>query len=71
MLLRVVVILVGVGFVVHRGALGLEIRKARRAGDTAREQHLRRHGFGLYRWAVLTLLVFVVLLTALVWSSSR
>jgi hypothetical protein len=68
---RVVVVVVGVGFVAYRVALWLEIRKARRAGDTAREQHLRRHGFGLYRWVALCLLVFIVLLTALVWSNSR
>jgi hypothetical protein len=71
MLWRVVVIVVGVGFVAYRVALWLEIRKARRAGDTSREQHLRQHGFGLYRWVALCLLVFIVLLTALVWSNSR
>jgi hypothetical protein len=71
MLWRVVVIAVGIGFVAYRGALWLEIRKARRAGDRAREEHLRRHGFGLYRWAALLVLIFTVLLTALVWSNSR
>jgi hypothetical protein len=71
MLWRIVVIVGGLGFVAYRAALWLEIRKARRAGDIAREQQLRRHGFGLYRWAALCLLVFMVLLTALVWSNSR
>jgi hypothetical protein len=71
MLWRVAVILVGVGFLAHRIALWLEIRKARRAGDTAREQQLRQHGFGLYRWAVLCLLVFMVVLVFLVWANSR
>jgi hypothetical protein len=71
MLWRVVVVLIGLGFVAHRVALWREIRKARRAGDTKREEHLRQHGFGLYRWAVLALLVFTVVLTALVWSNSR
>ena len=71
MLWRLVVIAIGVGFVAYRGALWLEIRKARRARDTAREEHLRRHGFGLDRWAALVLLIFTLLLTALVWSNSR
>jgi hypothetical protein len=68
---RVVVVVGGAGFVAYRLALWLEIRKARRAGDTAREQHLRRHGFGLYRWAALAVVVFIVLLAALVWANSR
>jgi hypothetical protein len=68
---RIVVVAGGLGFVAYRTALWLEIRRARRAGDTAREQHLRRHGFGLYRWAVLFLVVFMVLVTALVWANSR
>ena len=71
MLWRVAVILVGGGFVVYRLTLWLEIRKARRAGDTAREARLRRHGFGLYRWVVLCLLIFIALLTALFWANSR
>ncbi|MBO0847562.1 MAG: hypothetical protein J2P22_19350 [Nocardioides sp.] len=71
MLWRVAVLVVGGGFVAYRVALALEVRKARRAGDTARVEHLRRHGFGLYRWIVLCLLVFIVALTLLVWSNSR
>jgi hypothetical protein len=68
---RVAVILVGVGFVAHRLALWLEIRKARRAGDSRRVDHLRQHGFGLYRWAVLCLVAFMVVLVFLVWANSR
>ena len=68
---RIAVILLGVAFVAYRIALWREIRRARRAGDAAREQHLRRHGFGFYRWALLGVLVFIGLLTALVWSNSR
>jgi hypothetical protein len=71
MLWRVVVIAIGVGFVAYRVTLWLEIRKARKSGDRAREEHLRRHGFGLYRWAALGVLIFTVLLTALVWANSR
>jgi hypothetical protein len=71
MLWRVAVILGGGGFVVYRVALWLEIRKARRAGDTAREDRLRHHGFGLYRWVVLCLLIFIALITALFWANSR
>jgi hypothetical protein len=68
---RIVVIVGGLGFVAYRVALWLEVRKARRSGDTAREQHLRTHGFGLYRWAALAVVVFTILLAALVWANSR
>ena len=71
MLWRVAVVLVAGGFVAYRLALWLEIRKARRAGDVKRVEQLRRHGFGLYRWAVVFLLVFIALLTALFWANSR
>lgn len=71
MVWRVAVILVGVGFVAHRLALWLEIRKARKAGDSRRVDQLRQHGLGLYRWAVLGLLVFMVVLIFLVWANSR
>jgi hypothetical protein len=68
---RVAVVLVGAGFVLYRVSLALEIRKARKAGDSEREQRLRAHGFGLHRWAVLCLLIVFVLLTALFWLNSR
>jgi hypothetical protein len=71
MLWRVAVVLVAGGFVLYRVSLALEIRKARKAGDSEREQRLRSHGFGLYRWAVLCLLVFIALLTLLFWLNSR
>jgi hypothetical protein len=71
MLYRIAIILVGVGFVAYRIALALEIRRARKAGDTAREQRLRTRGFGLYRWVLAAVVVLIVLLTALVWLSSR
>ena len=60
MLWRVAVLLVGGGFVAYRVTLWLEIRKAHRSGDIEREQQLRRHGFGIYRWVVLCLLVSFV-----------
>lgn len=71
MLWRAAVILVGGGFVAHRVTLWLAIRKARRAGDTERERRLRDHGFGLYRWAVLCLVVLIIALALLFWSNSR
>ena len=71
MLWRIAIILAAAGFVLYRVALALEIRKARKAGDTERERRLRTRGFGLYRWVVLCLLVFIVLLTALLWVNSR
>jgi hypothetical protein len=71
MLYRVAIILTGVGFVAYRVALSLEIRRARRAGDVARERRLRRRGFGLYRWVLAGVLVVIALLTLLVWSNSR
>ena len=71
MLWRVVVVLVAGGFVVYRVTLALEIRKARRAGDRRREESLRRHGFGLYRWAVAAVVVVAAVLTFVVWANSR
>jgi hypothetical protein len=71
MLWRVAVVLLGAGFVLYRLSLALEIRKARKAGDKEREERLRTHGFGLYRWVVLCLLVCIVLLTGLFWLNSR
>lgn len=71
MLWRVAAVLLGGGFVLYRIALALEIRNARRAGDTEREQSLRSHGFGLYRWVLLCLLVLIALLTVLFWLNGR
>jgi hypothetical protein len=71
MLWRVLIILVGGGYVAYRFALAAQILKAKRVGDVAREQQLRTRGFGVYRWVVLCLLVFIVLLTALFWLNSR
>jgi hypothetical protein len=68
---RIAVVLVGIAFVAYRVSFWLALWRARRAGDTAREQHLRRHGFGLYRWAVAAVVIFVVLLVLLLWSNSR
>jgi hypothetical protein len=71
MLWRAVVVLGAIGFVVYRLSLALEIRKARRSGDRAREAHLRTHGFGLHRWAAAAVVVFMIVLVVLVWSNSR
>jgi hypothetical protein len=71
MLYRALVVLVGLGFVVYRGSLWWEIRKAHRSGDRAREAHLRRHGFGVYRWALGAGIVLLVVLIVIVWANSR
>jgi hypothetical protein len=71
MLWRVVIILVGGGYVAYRFTLAAQILRAKRVGDVEREQQLRTRGFGVYRWVVLCLLVFIVLLTALFWLNSR
>jgi hypothetical protein len=71
MLYRIAIVLVGAGYLAYRIALALEIRRARKAGDVAREQRLRTRGFGVYRWVAAALLVFMAVLTLLVWSSSR
>jgi hypothetical protein len=39
-----------------------EISRARRAGDTARVDHLRAHGLGLQRWLLVLTLVVIALL---------
>jgi hypothetical protein len=71
MLYRIAIILVGGGYVAYRFALAMQILKAKRAGDVVREQHLRRHGFGLYRWAAAAFVILFVVLVLLVWSNSR
>jgi hypothetical protein len=71
MLLRVTIIVLGGGFVAYRVALAREIIRAKRAGDIAREQRLRRSGFGLHRWAFGALVVFVLFLVLLIWANSR
>lgn len=71
MLYRIAIFLAGGGYLAYRVALALEILRARRAGDVAREQRLRTRGFGIYRWVAVVLLVLIVLLTALLWMSSR
>jgi hypothetical protein len=71
MLWRILILLVGAGFVAYRVALALEIRKARRSGDRGREHQLRTRGFGLYRWAAAAVLILMAVLTFVVWSNSR
>jgi hypothetical protein len=51
--------------------LWLEIRRAHRSGDLTRERRLRSHGFGLYKWALAAVLIFMAVLLLLVWSGSR
>ena len=71
MWLKVVVPLLALGYVGYRAVLALEISRARRSGDTARLEHLRRHGFGLYRWAVGLTLVVIALLALFVVLETR
>jgi hypothetical protein len=71
MLFRIAVIVVGVGYVVYRGALAMQILKAKRSGDVELERRLRTHGFGLYRWAAAAAVVVFVVLVLIVWSNSR
>ncbi|MGC4109945.1 MAG: hypothetical protein QM747_05875 [Nocardioides sp.] len=71
MLFRVTVIALGGGYLAYRVALAWQILQAKKAGDLARERHLRAHGFGLYRWAVGAFVIVMIVLTLLVWSNSR
>lgn len=71
MWLKVVVPLLAAAYVGYRGALALAVVRARRRGDTARVEHLRRHGLGLYRWALGSLLVVSCLLVILVLLEAR
>lgn len=71
MLYRGLVLLLGLGFVAHRVLLWWEIRKARRSRDRAREAHLRKHGFGLYRWGLAGVAVLFVVLVVIVWANAR
>jgi hypothetical protein len=71
MLYRIAAVLLALGFVAYRVNLWLAIRRARRSGDRARAEELRRHGFRLYRWALLGCGLVIVVLVLLVWSNSR
>jgi hypothetical protein len=71
MLYRIAILAAGGGYIAYRVLLAVEILKAKRSGDVAREQRLRSRGFGLQRWAVAAALVIVVVLVAFVWSGSR
>lgn len=70
MWLKIAVPLLAVAYVGYRAAVALEIARAKRRGDAARVDHLRTHGFGLYRWLLggavmlmLLLALFIVLET--------
>ena len=71
MWLKVVVPLLAVANVAYRGALALEIWRAKRSGDSARVEHLRTHGFGLYRWLLGITLVVMALLALLLVLETR
>jgi hypothetical protein len=71
MLLRIAIIVLGGGYVAYRVAIAMEIIKARRTGDVVREQHLRRHGFGLHRWILGACAVVFLVLMVVLWADSR
>jgi hypothetical protein len=58
-------------FVVYRLSLARKIARARRTGDTAREQRLRRLAFGLMHWVIGGLALLSVLFTVLVMVNDR
>jgi hypothetical protein len=68
---RVAIILLGGGYIAYRVALAVEILKAKRSGDVRREQRLRTHGFGIYRYAAAAAVVVFLVLVLIVWSNSR
>ena len=63
MWLKIVVPLLAVAYIGYRVTLALEISRAKRRGDTARLGHLRKHGFGFYRFVVGTTVIVLCLLT--------
>jgi hypothetical protein len=71
MWLKIVVPLVAVAYVAYRAAVALEIVRAKRRGDAARVDHLRTHGFGLYRWLLGGALLLMFLLTLFVILETR
>jgi hypothetical protein len=71
MLWRAVVILIGGAFVVYRVVLWRDIRGARRAGDLERERHLRGRSLRVLKGVTVCVVVFVVLLSVLVWRNSK
>jgi hypothetical protein len=70
-LFRFAIILLGGGYVAYRVSLAMQILKAKRAGDRERERHLRRHGFGLHRWAAGAVVVVFLVLVVIVWANAR
>jgi hypothetical protein len=58
-------------FVVYRLTLAVQIGQAKRAGDTARVQRLRRLAFGLMHWVIGGMAIVAVLFTVLVMVNDR
>jgi hypothetical protein len=71
MLWRFFFLVAVLSFVVYRLSLSMKIAKARRAGDTAREQRLRRFAFGLMHWVIGGMALVAVLFTVLVMVNDR
>ena len=71
MLLRAILLLVLLCLVAYRLTMARAVRRARRAGDTALERRLLTHGFRLYRYGLVAVAAFLLLLSLLVWSGSH
>ncbi|WP_151083930.1 hypothetical protein [Nocardioides cynanchi] len=71
LLRRILVLAVAVAYVGYRGYLRLALARARRRGDVAREQVLRRRSAAITRWAVGGALVVMAFLVLLVVLNSR
>jgi len=68
LLRRILVLAIAVAYAGYRGHLALALARARRRGDTEREQALQARGLRVTRWAigiVLAVASFLVLLVAL------
>ena len=71
MWLKVVVPLLALAYVGYRATLALAIHRAKRRGDEARLEALRKHGFGLQRFLIGSALVLMVLLVVFVILETR
>jgi hypothetical protein len=71
MLLRILVLAIAASYVVYRLYVAVQLVRARRTGDTAREQALRARARAAFRWAVGIWLLAGLFLAALVVLNSR
>lgn len=71
MMFRIAVVVLGLSYIAYRAKLALQLSRAKRAGDTTREEALRARSFWLVRWAGGIAVVLVVLLVVLFALESR